>query len=260
MTAEEMQQRKRELGLTYQDIADRCGLSVPTVQRIISGSDINSRSYSKDMVEMVLKDELHVLEKEAAYRLEYQTKKQGEYTVEDYFQLPDDQRCELIDGVIYYMTSPDIFHQDIAGEAYYQLRNFLGGKKGKCKVFIAPLDVELDGKTMVQPDVMIVCDREKGSTGRIVGAPDFAMEVVSQTSKSRDYVLKLKKYRESGVREYWIVDRNASKITVFLFGEEWGKGEDLVIKDYGFGEAVPVSVWGGECKIDFSVLEDLVPK
>ncbi len=256
MTAKEMQQRKRELGLTYQEIADRCGLSVPTVQRIITGDEYRSRDYSREMIENVLEAEPVLKEGEAAYKYEYQKKKQGEYTAEDYFQLPEDERCELIDGVIYDLTSPIIDHQDIAGEVYYQLRNFLDQKKGKCKVFISPLDVKLDDKTIVQPDVMIICDRSKGSTGRIVGAPDFVMEVVSPSTKSRDYVLKLNKYLQRGVREYWIVDQKDSMISVYLLGEEWGDEGGIAIKSYSFDDKVPVSVWGGECLIDFSVLED----
>ena len=128
VTKEEMQQKKRELGLTYQDISDRSGLSVPTVQRIISGSEINSREYSYKMIEEVLQ----VCESEQVLKYGYQTKKQGEYTYEDYLVLPDDQRCELIDGVIYDMASPTFVHQDIVGEVYYQLKSHIYTKKAKC--------------------------------------------------------------------------------------------------------------------------------
>ena len=123
MTVEEMQQRKRELGLTNQDIADRCGLSVPTVQRIISGSDIESRAYTKAMIEAVLRDTPQMKDGEAAYKYGYMSKVQGEYTIDDYFELPEEERCELIDGVIYDLSSPVVSHQDIAAEIVVKFRN-----------------------------------------------------------------------------------------------------------------------------------------
>ena len=258
MTVEEMQQRKRELGLTNQDIADRCGLSVPTVQRIISGSDIESRAYTKAMIEAVLRDTPKMKDGEAAYKYGYMSKVQGEYTIDDYFELPEEERCELIDGVIYDLSSPVVSHQDIAAEIVVKFRNHVKEKGGSCKAFMSPIDVILDEKTIVQPDVLILCDRSKIEKGRIKGGPDLVLEVVSPSSKRRDLVLKLNKYMESGVREYWIVDPMNEKVTVYLFGSEWGDKSDLVIGDYTFSDKVPVSIWGGECMIDFAeVKEDL---
>ena len=70
--------------------------------------------------------------------------------------------------------------------------------------------------------------------------------------------MKLNKYMESGVREYWIVDPMNEKVTVYLFGSDWGDKSDLVIGDYTFSDKVPVSIWGGECIIDFAeVKEDM---
>ena len=256
MTVQEMQQRKRELGLTNQEIADRCGLSVPTVQRIISGSDINSRAYSKEMIEAVLMDTPKLREGEAAYKYGYMKKKQGEYTLEDYFELPEDERCEIINGVIYDMTAPVVSHQDISGAIYGIFWTHIKNNKGPCKTFSSPIDVILDDKTIVQPDVLILCDKNKIEKGRIKGAPDFVVEVVSPSSRSRDHVLKLNKYMECGVREYWIVDPLSEKITVYLFGEEWGGESDLEIYEYSFDDKVPVSIWSKECLVDFAEIKE----
>ncbi len=252
MTKEEMQQKKRELGLTYQDISDRSGLSVPTVQRIISGSEINSREYSYKMIEEVLQ----VCESEPVLKYGYQTKKQGEYTYEDYLELPDDQRCELIDGIIYDIASPTFVHQDIAGEVYYQLKSYIYAKKAKCRTYISPIDVKLDSRTVVQPDVIILCDKSKRDEYRLYSAPDFVLEVLSPSSKRRDCILKPAKYMQSGVREYWIADPQKETVTVHLFGREWNAEDDFATVTYTFDEKVPVSIWKGECSIDFSVLDE----
>ena len=91
------------------------------------------------------------------------SKKSRECTLEDYYQLPDERRAELIDGVIYDMSAPTIIHQKISLEISVRLHAFISQKKGACMVFSAPVDVQLDcdEKTMVQPDVLVVCDREK---------------------------------------------------------------------------------------------------
>ena len=101
--------------------------------------------------------------------MEYQ-KKSRECTLEDYYQLPDERRAELIDGVIYDMSAPTIIHQKISLEISVRFHAFISQKKGACMVFSAPVDVQLDcdEKTMVQPDVLVVCDREKNSSDTCV--------------------------------------------------------------------------------------------
>ena len=256
MTIEEMQQRKRELGLTNQDIADRCGLSVPTVQRIMTDKEYSARTYTKAMIEMVLQENPVLHKGEAAYKYGYMKKKQGEYTVDDYFELPDDEKYELIDGVIYDIASPTLSHQDIATSIGIQLYSFVKENKGKCKVISSPLDLTIGKKTVIQPDVMVICDRSKTENGKLKGAPDLVMEVTSPSTKSRDHVLKLNKYKECGVREYWIVDLKADQILVYLFGEEWGTDEDISLKMYSFKDKVPVSIWGGKCYVDFEEIKN----
>ena len=143
----------------------------------------------------------------------YLKKKQGEYNLEDYNVIPDDIRVELIDGVIYNMTAPTSAHQLIAGFIHGKMLSHVLEKKGSCMPMISPLDVQIDcdDKTMVQPDVIIVCDRDKIINRCVYGAPDFVAEILSKTSRRRDSVIKLHKYMTAGVREYWMIDAGTEK-------------------------------------------------
>ena len=104
----------------------------------------------------------------------------------------------------------------------------------------------MDNKTMVEPDVGIICDTSKIKRFGIYGAPDFVLEVISPSTKKRDYALKLSKYMEAGVREYWIVDFVQAKILVYYF-----EGDNYPVI-YGFDKPVPVNIYGGDLAIDFS--------
>ena len=178
----------------------------------------------------------------------YGVKRQGEYTLEDYYEIPDDIRVELIDGVIYNMGAPTMTHQLLNGKIYNRLDTFVSKKKGKCVPGISPIDVQLDcdEKTMVQPDVIVICDRDKIIKRCVYGAPDFVVEVLSPSSTKRDTAIKLRKYKEAGVREYWIIDPDKKKVIVY----DWTKSE--IPKVYGFDSKVPVAIFNGECEIDFA--------
>lgn len=168
------------------------------------------------------------------------------YILDDYYRLPNDVRAELIDGRLFYMQSPTSAHQNIIGELYFATRLFIKEKNGTCQPFMAPLDVQLDcdDKTMIQPDFMIICDREKIWEDRIYGAPDFVVEVLSPSTKKRDTDLKLLKYRNAGVREYWIVDLEKERIICYFFEED-----GLIPNIYTFQNEVPVRIYDGELKI-----------
>ena len=124
------------------------------------------------------------------------SKKSRECTLEDYYQLPDERRAELIDGVIYDMSAPTIIHQKISLEISVRLHAFISQKKGACMVFSAPVDVQLDcdEKTMVQPDVLVVCDCEKIVPTHVYGAPDLIMEILSPATRKIDMNIKHSKY------------------------------------------------------------------
>ena len=149
--------------------------------------------------------------------------KQGEYTLEDYNALPDDLRVELIDGVFYIMEAPGFMHQDLARLFYDQLRSFFAGKKGLCKPFFAPLNVRLDcdDQTMLQPDILILCDPTKVQKWGINGAPDFCLEIVSPSTMRKDYFTKLQKYKDAGVKEYWILDPYKKRLLTYCWKDAY---------------------------------------
>lgn len=184
--------------------------------------------------------------KETAEYAVYPKKKQGEYTYEDYCALPDDVRFELIDGVLIYMNSPHINHQFISGEIFRQLSNFIHDNKGKCKVFYAPVDVILDkdDKTCVQPDIGIFCNNNLISDkGTLYGAPDFVLEIISKSTSKKDYKLKPNKYKNSGVREYWIVDPYKEKVLVYFFEN------DINPTIYPIDAEIPIRIYEGNLNI-----------
>lgn len=178
----------------------------------------------------------------------YGGKKRGEYTLEDYYKIPEEHRVELIDGVIYDMASPTSIHQLWGGEVYRELANYIRQNQGSCIPLISPLDVQLDcdDRTMVEPDVLVVCDRNKLKKGIIYGAPDFIAEILSPSTRRRDMSLKLAKYTEAGVREYWLVDPDKKKVIVY----------DLEHNElpsiYTFEDKVSVCIFDRKCIIDFS--------
>ena len=131
------------------------------------------------------------------------------YTYADYEQWDDYPRCELINGVIYLMSAPSRIHQQISIALSSLLYNYLKGKT--CEVFHAPFDVRLnydtDDNTVVQPDILVVCDMSKLENGKTCnGAPDFVIEILSPSTERHDAIKKLNLYLQAGVKEYWLVD------------------------------------------------------
>ena len=248
MTPEEMQQRKRELGLTYQEISDLSGVPLPTVQRIVTGDTENPREYSLAGIEKALSCKMV---RETVAPSSYMSKAQGEYTVEDdYYNLPEDERCEIIDGVIYDMGAPTWTHQEILAILTVEIRNYIKSKNGPCKVLPAPLDVKLGDKTIVQPDVLVLCDKKKNKQKRVEGAPDLAVEIFSPSSRKKDATIKHNKYAEVGVREYWTIDPDNERVIVYLLEDEYS-----VPRIYTFEDKVPVHIFNDDCKIDFSEIK-----
>lgn len=198
----------------------------------------------KNTYELEVEDEVFCIRESVPYMEPIN----GEYTIDDYYKLPDDQRFELIDGYLYVMLAPTVLHQLIAGEIHRQISNFIVEKNGKCFPLISPIDVQLDrdNKTMVQPDVAILCDKDKLLNRVIYGAPDFVLEVISPSTSRKDYTKKLAKYENAGVREYWIVDPYKEKLSIYNFDDE------SLPMICGFGEAQGINIYDGELKIDFT--------
>ena len=281
MTIKEMEERRIKLGLSWERLAELSGLSEEMVRSILEnaenrntemdheGKGSDEKTYAGEnraesdtrksfsyahllSLERVLTDGLDIVrEKPVVYGT---GKCQGKFTLEDYCQLPEDQRVELIDGVFYDMSAPTHIHQILGGKIFRRFSEYIERNRGECVAAYAPLDVQLDcdERTMVQPDVMIVCDREKFQRGIVYGAPDLVVEILSNSSRKKNSYIKLEKYAGAGVREYWLVDPEKKKVIVYDLEQE----EYPAI--YGFEDTVPVRIFHGKCSVDFrEIMEDM---
>ncbi len=263
MTIEEMRERKRELGYSYDQLSALSGVPKPTLQKVFSGTTASPRYDTIRALEKVLgrkdPEEGNTLQEGArqysAILPPYD--RQGTYTIYDREQIPDEYRTELIDGVLYDMASPASYHQLVAGEVYRQVSNFILENNGDCMPFIAPMDVQLDRdeRTMVQPDVLIICDPDIVLERCIYGAPDFVLEVISKSTSRKDYTKKLAKYENAGVREYWIVDPYQRRVLVYFFEDETKCPAIFSIED-----SIPVNIFEGKLEICLTRLLKWLPK
>lgn len=257
MSIKEMKERKIELGYSYEQIADKSGVPLSTVQKIFSGVTRSPRYETLCALERVLWDYPPSMVRETA--CEYGkslVKKQGEYTMEDYYNWPEDERIELIDGVIYYMSSPSVKHQRIIGEIDFCLKSYVRKKKGKCEIFGVGIDVRLDrdDRTIVIPDITVVCKKDDFTEQYLNGAPDLAVEVLSPSTRKKDMTIKLNKYGAAGVREYWIVDPQKETVVVYKFNKE----DDVDVAFYTFENQVPVGIFNDECIVDFKEIKEYI--
>lgn len=270
MTIEQMRSRKNELGLTNEALAEKSGLPLGTVQKVLAGITKTPRYRTLQKLEEALfgrpagasdtysyfadsDEDNHtdcVKEPPLAYTAEKRL-----YTLEDYYALPDERRVELIDGVFYDMASPGRLHQAILGQLYLQFTPCVE-KHPECELFFAPADVCLDNDdyTMVQPDLYINCTQKDDDKRRLNGAPDLAVEILSPSSRTHDMFRKLSKYRFAGVREYWIIDPEKQRVIVYVFERD----DTPVI--YTFHDTVPVGISEGDCSIDFEKIFQKVEK
>lgn len=176
---------------------------------------------------------------EATRQLEY-------YTIDDIYNLPDGQRAELIDGELYMMSAPSRIHQKLVHFFDWVIGNYIHNKNGDCEVYPSPFAVFLNSNniTYVEPDISIICDKDKLTDEGCNGAPDWIIEIVSPSSRRMDYYIKLFKYRTAGVREYWIVDPDKQRIMVYNF-------EHDTVEEYTFTNKVKAGIYE-EFEIDFA--------
>lgn len=162
------------------------------------------------------------------------------YTEEDYYNLPEDVRAELIDGQIYYMAAPSREHQTILSELHIAIGNYLKSTGGSCRVYPAPFAVKLfdDRKNIVEPDISVICNRSRLTDKGCTGAPDWIIEIISTSTASHDYVRKLNLYLDAGVKEYWIIDPRDEKIFVYHFVQP-----DFKVGTYTFQDRIKVNIY-----------------
>ena len=189
-------------------------------------------------------------------------RKEKHYTYADYLTWPDDARYELIDGEAFLMSpAPLVEHQEVAGELFRQLANQLDGQP--CRPYIAPVDVRLPRAdeadaaidTVVQPDVLVVCDPSKIDRRGVRGAPDWVLEVLSPSTAAHDQIAKRRTYERAGVREYWLVHPGDRTLTVYVLDNgQYGRPEIYELKD-----ATPIGVLPG-VSIAWDALVERLPK
>ena len=161
------------------------------------------------------------------------------YTIEDIYALPNGQRAELIDGHIYDMAPPMRIHQKLISELVVTISQYIKNHGGKCEVYPAPFAVFLnkDEQNYVEPDISVICDKNKLDDKGCNGAPDWIIEIISPSTQQIDYGIKLFKYRTAGVREYWIVNPITLIVNVFDFENEKGTYQ------YHFDDNIPVCIF-----------------
>ena len=304
-TLEELRRKKKELNLTNQEIADLSGLPIGTVSKVLAGITRSPRYDTIAALEKVLgprskenKDsknpytqdiqagtvrESGLVYGNTAYASDgiwrsRSGNREEWHTYRDYIALPEDRRVELIDGKFYDMAAPNSRHQIIIGQLYLQFTACAQNHPG-CMVLLSPMDVLLDEDqyTVVQPDLMVLCDLKRLRKGRVFGAPDLVVEVVSPGSCQRDYTLKLGKYLAAGVKEYWIIDQKKGRAVVYwnnteseevdAAGQEdpFDPFRDASVKDtspdiaiYGMEDDIPVRLCEEKCYIHMASITKLL--
>lgn len=174
------------------------------------------------------------------------------YTEDDYDNLPENVRAELIDGQIYYQAAPSRIHQELLNFLNTEINIYIRSKNGFCKVYPAPFAVKLfaDCENIVEPDISVICDRKKLTDRGCTGAPDWIVEIISPNNPEHDYIRKLNLYKDAGVREYWIVDPRSEKVLVYHLEQE-----KFQFEQYTFQNKVKAGIYE-DLWIDFGEFEE----
>lgn len=172
-------------------------------------------------------------------------------TEEDYYNLPEEERAELINGQFYAQAAPSRIHQKILSELHTMINNYIKSKGGSCEVYPAPFAVKLfaHGKTIVEPDISVICDKNKLTDRGCTGAPDWIIEIASPGNSGHDYITKLSLYQAAGVREYWIVNPMKQSGIVYFFE---GDGS---AQPFTFQDTVTANIYE-DFSIDFSQFQE----
>jgi Uma2 family endonuclease len=180
------------------------------------------------------------------------------YTYADALEWDETERIELIYGDPVMMSPPTRAHQEISGELFAQLHDYLKDKP--CRVYHAPFGVRLfekegdtpyDVDTLVEPDIAVVCDHSKLDDAGCKGAPNLIIEILSPSTQRHDRLVKFNLYQKAGVPEYWIVDPSSRSVSVYTL--EDGAYHAAVV--YSADASVPVGIFD-DCQIDLRTVFD----
>lgn len=155
-------------------------------------------------------------------------RKSGRFTYSEYLTWPVDERWELIGGQAWAMSpSPGEFHQRIQINFASSFHRFLRDKS--CRVYAAPFDVVLSEQDVVQPDILVVCDKSKITATHVAGAPDLVVEILSPATSAKDRREKFDLYERYGVREYLIVHPEEQYIEQFILNPDGHFGRPVIV-------------------------------
>lgn len=261
MTIKEMRERKSELGYTDKTIAEYSGLPLETVKKVLSGDTEPQQKEAILALTEVLYKPRRMYDPDAdgaqPISLFAQCSVEGpsgqkHYTVKDLDRFPDDALVELIDGTLYDLASCTLSHQTIAQSLLFTLAKWADAQPGfYLVIYGVGVQLDKDPYTEVIPDISIICDPEKVKGHSVLyGAPDMIIEILSSSNRWYELVLKLHKYKNANVREYWVVDPDTKRILVYNFTE------DDFPQSYTFSDVIPVGISHGTCSIDFSKIDD----
>lgn len=281
MTVEQMKAVKKEYGLSYEIISQDTGIPYSTVSKIMmgvtkaprrdtvrrltayfqqmqggAGSDGQGRAGEQEALNRAGQESDRKL-KTAGPEGQMTEKGRARVTIGQRDALPNARRTELIDGVLYDLLSPSPEHQDLMFLIGRQLGDCLDQSPSGCHMFMAPLDVVLSESepTVLQPDLVVIGDKDRFRNGKYYGAPRLVIEVLSPSSRRRDVTVKMRKYTDAGVSEYWMVDSAGKKVIVCdleVLRDESRDGDIEYL--YGFDGKVPLLCSGGRCSVDFDVI------
>lgn len=254
MNIKQMNYLKQERGYSYDQMSELSGVPKGTIQKILNGTTKTPRYETQRALERIFEKSVTTY----TYLSDgdsYGVPKENpliRHTLEDYYALPNERRVELIDGIFYDLAAPTTTHQQIITEYTFQLVSYIKQNKGECQVFPAPTNVRLDDDdyTMVEPDILVVCDKNKITPKYIAGAPDFIIEILSPSSRQKDTTVKIYKYIHAGVREYWVVDPYKRRVTAYT-----NMTEEVFPTIYNFDDDIPVGIYDGELTLS---LKDVV--
>ncbi len=285
MTIDEMKRIKDERGYSFTQISEYSGVPAITLRKIFCGQTKNPRPATLAAVERVLTSDENIYTGKAheydQNRAEiiggerslkengvvYGAKTDGapqDYAKADsatwgYAKVDNatqgDSRTEIIDGKAFAINAPDIMHKDIISYIHMEIYSYIRKSKCTCRVYESPIDVQLDqsNKTMVEPDLVVICDTDKIRQNHIAGAPDFILEVLSESTRRKDMLLKSYKYLEAGVREYWMIDPD--KRTLIKYDSE---SDDMTPTVKPLKGIEPLDIFEGKLKIDLGEVASII--